>query len=452
MTGSKQKKTAANGGDGDQIGTAKTKGTQRAFKTATGKPQSDDSPRVGLLVGNDVSALDAINVVVKQLIKAGYQPVLFMASHKPSSKEQAHQLELQDLSFYERYLTNNVLYPIIEGMDPLVDGKGQLRDDVLYTPKQLQEIAGVQVETVDDINSKEFVRRIKQDKNMPLVVSCRCYQIAHDDLINAQIGKEVKMRNGAVRKGEIWNLHPGKLPEYRGIFGPIYAMSNLQRTYKWTLHEMVYDGKAKRKGIDAGPIMTDITDPIDYSKPAISLYTDLAPVAGRMLYDRIENFFGGTVPFQGKPQDKFAEEGRPGKYYSHPDQEFFNGADGWSTVLSRLVELGKERGFVDKIDPDVIAKVKAGETRPDIVDPVFMMDHMMAKFRPDGANDRKRIRSALENAVMHWEDQKVSIHAAYDPAAHDGKGLVDAHLLSGAIIAKGDLDDRELEIAEQKNG
>ncbi len=406
--------------------------SQKSFDNAKGE-EFDPRPRIGLLLGNDVSALEVANITVKNLHKAGYRPVLYMTAHRPSAKENAHQLELQNLGFYERYLTNNVMYPIIESMPTVVDENGQGWEDILYTPQQLADIYDLELEHVDDINDPEFVKQIRDDKRMPLVVSCRCYQIAHDALIEAQTKKKAEFRNGRKQNGEIWNLHPGKLPEYRGIFGPIFAMNNQQRTYRWTLHGMIYDGKAKRKGIDAGPIMTSTSRAIDYTKPAVQLYTHIARDAGKMLYDRIEDFFGGTVPLTATPQASLAEKGRKDEYYTHPDPDFFEKV--WPTALQRLADRGDEEGFF--VPDEVRSRIKAGDAEPEIVNPDMMADHLLQAFRPEGADERKRIRGALSTAIMHWEGNKHMLHAHHNAAMHENQGLVDSYLMSGNLIHRG---------------
>ena len=400
------------------------------YDRAKGK-EYNSSPRIGLLLGNDVSALEVANITVKNLVRAGYTPVLFMAAHKPSTKPAAHQEELQNLGFYERYLTNNTIYPIVESMPPLLGADGQPRDDTLYTPQQLADLYGLEMETVSNINSPEFIERIREDKKMPLVVSCRCYQIAHDELITAQTEKDAEFRRGETRKGGIWNLHPGKLPEYRGIFGPIYAMNNQQRTYRWTLHGMIYDAKATRKGIDAGPIMTSTSRAIDYSRPAVELYTHMARDAGKMLYDRIEDFFGGTVPLTATPQAKLAEtEGRKGQYYSHPDPQFFENQ--WSNALERLVNRADSEGF--HVNDDIRERVAAGDSEPEVVNPDLMLDHLMKSFRPEGADERKRLRGVLQNAIIHWENAKDVLLGHHEPNANENHGFVDSALKTGRII------------------
>jgi len=393
----------------------------------------DNRRKIGLLAGNDISTLISLNHEVRKMVTAGYKPVIYMVDHRPSKKEKAHQPQIQSLAFYERYLTNNVVFPIIDQMETPSNSDGSPRDDVLYTPKQLAEMYGLNISYIDDINSDAFVDEVWQETNMPLIISIRCYQIAHERLIQAQTKKEITLSSGQKIKGAIWNMHPGKLPEYQGILGPLYAMDNLQRTYAWTLHEMIYDPNDKNKGIDKGPVITQTTAPIDYSKPAIDLYLDLAKPAADMLYDRVEDFFRGQTPVT--PQNKF-KGGEKAQYYSHPDPKFFNDNERWPTVLARLVQLSKNEGFT--VNPKVAELVSKGHTEPEIVDYGIMAELIPSLFASNNDSIHEHLVEAIDRAITDWETHKnryIAAHSKQHPNSNNG--VVDALLVSGKTLPNG---------------
>lgn len=394
----------------------------------------DNRRRIGLLVGNDVSALMLINRLVPKLIKAGYKPVLFMAEHRPSTKDDAKQLPLQSLAFYERYLTNNVIFPLVESIPALTGPNDQAREDILYSPRQLLEVYGIDLDYVDDINSPEFVERIRSETNMPILTSIRCYQIAHTDLISAQKDKVIKLTSGEEIKGAFWNMHPGKLPEYQGIFGPLYAMNNLQRTYAWTLHDLIYDPDDSHKGIDKGDVITQTTSPIDYSKPALEQYTSFARRAADMIYDRAEDYFRGEVPIT--PQSQFKGDEVKEKYHTHPTSNFFESDQKWPTVLARLVEHGAAEGFY--VDPKIKAKVQKGITEPHIVDCDEISEAFPKMFVAQGDMYYEPLHIAIERAVLDWEVLREDYFRAHSEQHPDSPfGVVDAMLVSGKQLPNG---------------
>lgn len=387
---------------------------QNAFQAIT-----DNRVRIGFLLGNDVSATIAANAVIKPLVNAGYRPVIYMAKHKPSTKLEAKQAELQEFGFYERYLLNNVVKPHVDQSAPIQNEDGWPLNRVIYTPEQLAEIYNLEIETVENINAPEFIEKIKNDDLMPLLISIRCYQIAREGLINAQRDKTVNLRARPIQ-GNIWNLHPGKLPEYQGIFSPLYAMNELQRTAAWTLHEMIYDANDPNKGIDKGPIITRSTAPINYNRPAIELYTGFAQDSGRMTYSRIEDFMSGGVPTT--PQNN-ATNAHQTQYYSHPSEEFFK--DEWPTVHKRLIELADGAGF--GIDP----RIRMKETNhpnmgPKIADPQNMIDFYVQLFAGQDAQTQQALRTKITAEVENWEKNK----AQYIKAHADQKyGAVDTMMM-----------------------
>lgn len=393
----------------------------------------DKRPKIGLLVGNDISALKVVNEVAPKLARTGYRPVIFLAEHRPSKKATAHQLELQDLSFYERYLTNNVIFPITEGAETQKNPDGSPIKGLLYSPDQLAELYDeIQVENVKDINAPEFVQRVSEDTSMPLIVSTRCYQIAHSELISAQEEKNYIAPNGREMEGAIWNMHPAKLPEYQGLFGPLYAMSDLQKNFAWTLHKMIYDPNDPTKGIDQGHIITQTTNPIDYSRPAMTLYTDFAETAAQMLYNRINDHFGNGVPLT--PQADF-KEGAQASYYTHPNPEFFTDFQRWAGTYARLVELSEQEGF--RVDQAIKEKVAKHITAPEITDFAEVIEEWPKLFAAQGTHLHSVIAEAVDKATMDWEQHKVSYHRLNAKLHPEGYGVIDTMLLSGKRLPNG---------------
>lgn len=348
--------------------------------------EEDDRLEIGLFIGNDITSLVIANKLIPQIVKAGYKPTIFLPEHRFSNKPEAAQLELQDLSFYERYLPE-LLKAVIEQMPASIQADGKPHSDTLYTLKQLGALYEVPVVPVENVNDPEFVKSIQENPNMVGGVSIRCYQIWKNPLIDAFTSKRFKANPEADNNisGFAWNAHPGKLPEFRGLFTPLQAMASLQSTFGWTLHEIIYDAEHPHKGIDAGPVIHVEKKAIEYDMPAIDLYTTFGPAVSGMIFSQLEEKMDtGTVQTVSQNQHRSADLAQ---YYSHPTPEFFE--QDWSTVFTR-----KASNDTGKTYP------------PTIVIPEAMAAWYTELFTTKNDVRAQAITTTLYAAITDWEENK----------------------------------------------
>lgn len=139
------------------------------------------------------------------------------------------------------------------------------QDEVLM---HLAEESGIPVELHTDINSEEFLNRIKE-YGAELFVSMSFNQIFKKSLINLPIYKTI-------------NCHAGKLPFYRGRNILNWVLINDEREFGITVHYM-------DEGIDTGDIILQktypITDEDDYGTLLERAYNGCA----ELLYQAIKN-------------------------------------------------------------------------------------------------------------------------------------------------------------------
>jgi hypothetical protein len=165
---------------------------------------------IALFAGNDISTNLLLNALVPELLHIGYQPRMYLPSHRTAARIALP--ELQELAFFERVIPSRVLYPYLDGTPAI--GPVQFR-----SPLQIAAKYGIAFANVDNINSPEFIRELT-DSDVQAGVSIRCYQ---------KFGPEfIGFFNGNAGK-RLWNLHPGILPQYRGVMTFFWSMLDSQR-------------------------------------------------------------------------------------------------------------------------------------------------------------------------------------------------------------------------------
>lgn len=149
--------------------------------------------------------------------------VLLSDKTRPAEKSQP---ELSVMKFLERDLAIDTLFPLIDAQG----GDGA----ALATFAGLQARYGLSFHTLSDINSPEaleLLRGLEPD----LVLSVRFSLIFKRPAMDiARLGT--------------WNVHPGALPRYAGLFAPFRSLVEGQESIGCTLHRI-------DDGIDTGPVV-----------------------------------------------------------------------------------------------------------------------------------------------------------------------------------------------------
>ena len=151
--------------------------------------------------------------------------VMVLLSDKTRPAEKA-QPELAEMKFLERELPVDVLFPLIDRLG----GNG---DAPLATFAGLQKRYGISFHTLSDINAPE-AQTLLGDFAPDVVLSVRFSLIFKRPTLDiARLGT--------------WNVHPGALPRYAGLFAPFRALVDGQDRIGCTLHRI-------DDGIDTGPV------------------------------------------------------------------------------------------------------------------------------------------------------------------------------------------------------
>ncbi|MEM1176095.1 MAG: formyl transferase [Pseudomonadota bacterium] len=142
-------------------------------------------------------------------------------------------------------------------------------------------------------NSEAGVERLEAT-SPDLVVSIRYRRILRDAAI-------------AVPQLGVINIHSGLLPDYRGVMATFWAMLNGEQKIGTTIHWIV-DG-----GIDTGPIIDSLPQPLDHQRSYLANVIGLYAVACERLASRISDIASAQILHSD------AQAGA-GAYFSMPQQ------------------------------------------------------------------------------------------------------------------------------------
>lgn len=134
--------------------------------------------------------------------------------------------ELAEIKFYERDLPTDVLFPLLDRME--VAGAR------LLTFAGLSARYDIAIESISDLNGPEGEARIRA--------------FAPDLTISARFSLIFKPNTYEIPRFGTYNIHPGALPRYAGLFAPFRCMLDGSDAIGCTLHRV-------DKGIDTGPVV-----------------------------------------------------------------------------------------------------------------------------------------------------------------------------------------------------
>lgn len=295
-------------------------------------------PKIALFVGEDVTAQIVMNRVIDDMITADeYEPIIFLPKHGSSKK--ADLPELKRFAFYDRHLLNQTVYPFIE-------------ENRIHAPNRSPRIIGkdqgIAVEKVDDVNSANFIERISNEPDLVGAVSIRCFQIFKQPIIEAMD-----------KKGFFLNLHPGILPQYRGVMSTFRTIAADEHQHGWTLHKV-------DKGIDTGEILWVKAKPLDLNKSGYSLNIDIASIGAQSIRRALEEINEGNI-LKGYPQNS-----DDAKYYTYPTKA--------------EIRTWEKKG-IKLADADEVTSV------------------LVEKFSQAGTVHAKELTSQIRRAVRLWEEE-----------------------------------------------
>ncbi|EME69156.1 methionyl-tRNA formyltransferase [Paramagnetospirillum caucaseum] len=139
--------------------------------------------------------------------------------------------ELAEIKFFERDLPMDILFPLLDRAEASGVGEGGAP---LLTFAGLSQRYGITIESISDLNGPEGEARIRA--------------FAPDLTISARFSLIFKPNTYDIPRLGTYNIHPGALPRYAGLFAPFRCLLDGSDSIGCTLHRV-------DKGIDTGPIV-----------------------------------------------------------------------------------------------------------------------------------------------------------------------------------------------------
>jgi len=195
--------------------------------------------------------------------------------------------ELIDEKFFERDLPINSLFPLIDA---------QASTGELLTFQGCAKRFKRSLEIVQNINSPETEQALR-DWAPDLIISARFSLIFKENI------------EGIPRHG-IFNIHPGVLPGYAGLFAPLRALLNQDKQLGCTLHKV-------DKGIDTGEIYSVSYLPVRPQESVFNHIGDLYKLGLTSLVKLMAELEQGKTPTLVK------QDPSQFKYYRLPQAEDF---------------------------------------------------------------------------------------------------------------------------------
>lgn len=214
---------------------------------------------VAFFLGTDVFSHIMISKIVPQLINLGHIPFIFLPEHKASKKSRFY--ELRELAFFERQILQDHIIPHL-GTNP-TSGSNCLTVDQLG-PKH-----GILVQKVADVNDPAFLD-VLNTNHIDLGFSIRCYQ---------KFGKGI-IQYFESQQG-LQNMHPGQLPQYRGVMTTVRAIANNDPDFGYSLHQINEDW-------DAGALLDVRKHPLNKSKAMLNTMEDMYGVGVEITLDAVD--------------------------------------------------------------------------------------------------------------------------------------------------------------------
>lgn len=240
--------------------------------------------KLALYFGSDIISLIILNKLVKNLNFGAIQPVVFFPKSGPINPDLSQ--EIKNFLFFERVLPQKISNFL---------KADSFSEAACVSPDVLRDQYKLEMYEVENINSQEHKNFLEVNK-IECGISIRCYQKFSSEIISYYN-----------RKNFLVNLHPGKLPEQRGLFSPLRNIISGENKFYLTLHDI-------DEYWDRGPVILEkfIQDSFNTVFEAYTSYTDLGV---NMIFEFLKRYFSDGMYISILQNDNLAS------YFSYPSKE-----------------------------------------------------------------------------------------------------------------------------------
>ncbi|MGH1376664.1 MAG: formyltransferase family protein [Alphaproteobacteria bacterium] len=260
--------------------------------------------KIAIITRENVFGNIILNKAIPALIDQGYDPTVYVTSD-PDIKGMDSP-EHQHISKMETGLYRDAVAPFLD--DNPLTADGDPITGVNYTLDQLAEMHRINVVDVTDVNHQSFIDEMDSFDG---AINVRGLTIFEPPLVDALSGDKF-----------FYNLHPGLLPEYKGLLTPFHSALDGEKTVGQSLHKI-------DNGIDTGDIVMRKEIPFNPQQPIFDTYLELCEVGNAMIIDAmgIRKEYNGVPSIKQSPSEKR-------DYNPLPDEEML------TSLKSNGVEFG----------------------------------------------------------------------------------------------------------------
>lgn len=211
--------------------------------------------QVIFLIGSDFYSYNFANELCRSFAKNNLKASFLVFRNELAIKPEKLQNEIKDLIFYERTVFSDVLLPYL---------KNHANQGNYLGLEALSKKYSINYEQVPVEDSQQALKIIYERVNewdIDIAITLRCI---------VKFDKKLLDYFARADDSFFWNLHPGRLPKYRGIMPVFGAMLNREHEYGFSLHRTM-------EKLDDGPIIDFTSTAIDYSKSMLQNTLDLIP-------------------------------------------------------------------------------------------------------------------------------------------------------------------------------
>lgn len=255
---------------------------------------------LALFLGNDATSHFVANALARDVRLSG-RNLLIIRTHQRTKPEQP---QLGNLYNLERALVPK-LYSVAKSMS---DRDSTTLSEIgrEFAGKRRREVATVSVE---DVNSED-TRALLEKHHVRVGVCVRCYQKFSAEFLS--------YFSDDTSRSKMYNLHPGLLPQYRGVLTFARSMLAREDSAGFTLHEMT-------ERWDSGGVVSQCSRSIDYRRSVLENMLVQYHTAAELVAEQIQ------YPDRAAPSVRQQEEASA--YFSHLDQSDIDQLADQGTVL-----------------------------------------------------------------------------------------------------------------------
>jgi hypothetical protein len=160
---------------------------------------------------------------------------------------------------------------------------------------------GSRTPSIKDVNSREVIEKLKQDKDIVGAFSIRCFQIFKQPIIDMLAEKDAFFIN----------FHPGVLPWLKGVMTSYWAQLLDPAPHGWDAPRFGCTAHAVTVGIDEGPVIAVKSKDFQQGQTGLSATIESASMFVKLASEILDSHVAGEN-ISGTPQNK-----GQGGYYSY---------------------------------------------------------------------------------------------------------------------------------------